>query len=127
MFCHFDDFTDVAKHYLNFDAEFVVEINRLSKIQVLLIEDNHLLREGIEAMLNGQPNIKALSAAGNGDAFEKAKRLKPHVVLLDLGLKNQNSLKVVGRLIESVRMTKREQDVIDLITLGHSNKEIARN
>jgi len=44
----------------------------LSKIRVLLIEDNRLLREGIEAMLNEQPDIKALSAAGNGDAFEKA-------------------------------------------------------
>ena len=178
----------------------------MAKIRVLLIEDNRLLREGMDAMLNEQPDIKALSASGNGDAFEKAKKLKPHVVLLDLGLKSQNSLKVVeqikkrfpgtevvvmdlirvhsdvvefvkagvsgfilkdatlddflhtirlvaqgskvlpppltdslfshivehavqagkvDRLIESVRMTKREQDVIDLIALGRSNKEIA--
>lgn len=178
----------------------------MSKIRVLLIEDNRLLREGIESMLNEQEDISAVSAAGNGDAFEKAKKLKPNVVLLDLGLRNQNSLKVVGqikinfpgtevvvmdlipvhsdvvefvkagvsgfilkdatlddflqtirlvakgakvlpppladslfshivehavqsgkvdRLIESVRMTKREQDIINLIALGRSNKEIA--
>jgi DNA-binding NarL/FixJ family response regulator len=178
----------------------------LSKIRVLLIEDNRLLREGIDAMLNEQEDIRALCASGNGDAFEKAEKLKPHVVLLDLGLKNQNSLKVVGQikkkfpgtevivmdlipvhsdvvefvqagvsgfilkdatlddflqtirsvakgakvlpppltdslfshivehavqtgkvdqLIDSVRMTRREQDVIDLIALGSSNKEIA--
>jgi DNA-binding NarL/FixJ family response regulator len=31
----------------------------------------------------------------------------------------------VDQLIDSVRMTRREQDVIDLIALGSSNKEIA--
>jgi len=178
----------------------------LAKIRILLIEDNRLLREGIEDMLNEQMDIKAMASTGNGDAFEKAKKLKPHVVLLDLGLRNQNSLRVVeqikrkfpgteivvmdlipvqsdvvefvkagvsgfilkdatlddflqtiravakgskvipppltdslfshivehavqagnvDRLIESVRMTRREQDVINLIALGHSNKEIA--
>ena len=176
------------------------------KIRVLLIEDNRLLREGITDMLNEQPDIKAVSATGNGDAFEKAIRLKPQVVLLDLGLKNQSSLKVVelikkdypkaevvvmdlipvqadvvdfvkagvsgfilkdatlddflhtirsvakgtkvlpppltdslfshiiehavqsgnvDRLLDAVCMTKREQDVIDLIAQGRSNKEIA--
>jgi DNA-binding NarL/FixJ family response regulator len=44
----------------------------MSKIRVLLIEDNWLLREGITAMLNEQPDIKAVSSYGNSDAFEKA-------------------------------------------------------
>jgi DNA-binding NarL/FixJ family response regulator len=66
----------------------------MPKIRVLLIEDNRLLREGISAMLNDQPDIKAVSSTGNGDAFEKAKKLMPQVVLLDLGLRSQNSLRV---------------------------------
>jgi len=49
----------------------------VAKIRVLLIEDNRLLREGITAMLNEQPDIKAVSATGNGDAIEKAKKIKP--------------------------------------------------
>jgi DNA-binding NarL/FixJ family response regulator len=64
------------------------------KIRVLLIEDNRLLREGITAMLNEQPDIRAVSATGNGDALDKAKKIKPQVVLLDLGLRSQNSLRV---------------------------------
>ena len=64
------------------------------KIRVLLIEDNRLLREGITAMLNDQPDIRAVSSPGNGDALEKAKKLKPQVVLLDLGLRSQNSLRI---------------------------------
>jgi DNA-binding NarL/FixJ family response regulator len=91
----------------------MVEDSRLPKIRVLLIEDNRLLREGITAMLNNQPDIKAVSAAGNGDALEKARKLKPHVVLLDLGLRSQNSLKVVQRIKGEFRRT--EVVVMDLI------------
>lgn len=71
-----------------------------SKIRVLLIEDNRLLREGITKMLNAEADMRVVSSSGNGDAFEKATKLVPDVVLLDLGLKNQNSLTVVGLIKE---------------------------
>jgi two-component system NarL family response regulator len=85
----------------------------MSKIRVLLIEDNRLLREGITAMLNDQPDIRAVSATGNGDALEKAKRIKPQVVLLDLGLRSQNSLRIAE--IIKKEHPKAEIVVIDLI------------
>ena len=72
----------------------------MSKIRVLLIEDNRLLREGISKMLNAEEDMKVISSSGNGDAFEKAQKLMPDVVLLDLGLKNQNSLTVVGSILK---------------------------
>ena len=80
---------------------------------MLLIEDNRLLREGITAMLNDQPDIKAVSATGNGDALEKAKKTKPQVVLLDLGLRSQNSLRVAELIKEE--HPKAEIVVMDLI------------
>jgi two-component system NarL family response regulator len=64
-------------------------------------------------MLNQQPDIRAVSATGNGDALEKARKLKPHVVLLDLGLKSQNSLNVVHRIKQEFHRT--EVVVMDLI------------
>jgi len=67
----------------------------MPKIRVLLIEDNRLLREGITKMLNAEEDIKVISSSGNGDAFEKAKKPPPDVVLLDLGLRDQDSLTVV--------------------------------
>jgi DNA-binding NarL/FixJ family response regulator len=70
----------------------------MSKIRVLLIEDNRLLREGIAKMLNAEADIRVVSSSGNGDTLQKAKELAPDVVLLDLGLKNQNSLTVVGSI-----------------------------
>ena len=85
----------------------------MSKIRVLLIEDNRLLREGITAMLNDQPDIKAVSATGNGDALEKARKIRPQVVLLDLGLRSQSSLRV-AELIKKEH-PKAEIVVMDLI------------
>jgi DNA-binding NarL/FixJ family response regulator len=70
----------------------------MSKIRVLLIEDNRLLREGITKMLNAEEDIKVISSSGNSDAVEKAKKQAPDVVLLDLGLKDQDSLTVVELL-----------------------------
>ncbi len=67
----------------------------MQKIQVLLLEDNRLLREGITKMLNAEADIKVISSTDSGDIFENAKTPAPDVVLLDLGLKDQNSLTVV--------------------------------
>jgi DNA-binding NarL/FixJ family response regulator len=68
----------------------------MKKIRLLLIEDNRLLRYGILAILKPQKDIVILASSGDGkDTLVKIKVLKPNVVLLDLGLRNQNSLHVV--------------------------------
>lgn len=85
----------------------------MSKIRVLLIEDNRILREGISAMLNDQPDIKAVAASGNGDALEKAKSVKPQVVLLDLGLRSQSSLRIAETIKK--RFPQAQIVVMDLI------------
>jgi DNA-binding NarL/FixJ family response regulator len=85
----------------------------VSKIRVLLIEDNRILREGISAMLNDQPDIRAVAASGNGDALEKAKSVKPQVVLLDLGLRSQSSLRIAETIKK--RFPQAEIVVMDLI------------
>ena len=85
----------------------------MPKIRVLLIEDNRLLREGITKMLNAEEDMRVVSSSGNGDAFEKAKKLAPDVVLLDLGLKNQNSMTVVGLIKKQFPAT--QVIVMDLV------------
>ena len=85
----------------------------MSKIRVLLIEDNRLLRDGVTKMLNAEEDIKVVSAAGSGEALEKARKTPPDVVLLDLDLKDQNTLTVVGSVKETFPQT--EVIVMDLI------------
>jgi DNA-binding NarL/FixJ family response regulator len=68
----------------------------MRKIRLLLIEDNRLLRDGILGILKPHKDIIIIAASGDGkNALAKIKQLKPNVVLLDLGLRSQNSLHVV--------------------------------
>jgi len=69
---------------------------KFKKIRLLLIEDNRLLRDGLASMLDGHKDIKVVAASGNGEnSILKIHKLKPNVILLDLGLRSQNSLHVV--------------------------------
>jgi DNA-binding NarL/FixJ family response regulator len=68
----------------------------MKKIRLLLIEDNRLLREGILEIIKPHKDLVIIAASGDGkNTLLKIQQLKPNVVLLDLGLRNQNSLHVV--------------------------------
>lgn len=81
----------------------------MKKIRLLLIEDNRLLRDGISSILKLHKDIVIIAASGDGkNTIEKIRQLKPNVVLLDLGLRSQNSLHVV----EIVKRDFREAKII---------------
>jgi DNA-binding NarL/FixJ family response regulator len=67
----------------------------MKKIRLLLIEDNRLLREGILSILKPHKDIIIFSSGDGKNPLEKIRKSKPNVVLLDLGLRSQNSLHVV--------------------------------
>lgn len=84
------------------------------KIGILLIEDNRLLREGISAMLKKQPDMHVVATVGNGEnILMMMDKLSPDIVLLDLGLRSQNSMQVVKLIKEYFQKTK--LIVMDLI------------
>jgi DNA-binding NarL/FixJ family response regulator len=80
----------------------------MAKIKILLIEDNHLLREGIAAMLNDQGDFKVVARSEDGDAVRQLKSLGslPDVVLLDLGLEKTNSLNLMVLLQKELPSAK---------------------
>lgn len=88
----------------------------MKKIQILLIEDNRLLRDGIELMLKKQPDMHVVATVGNGEnILLMMDKHKPDIVLIDLGLRNQNSLQVVKLTKQHFPETK--IIVMDLIPL----------
>jgi DNA-binding NarL/FixJ family response regulator len=65
-------------------------------IRLLLIEDNRIVRDGIVAMLKGHRDIKVVAATGSGRSrILEIHKSNPNVILLNLGLRSQNSLHVV--------------------------------
>ncbi len=86
------------------------------KIKILLIEDNRLLRDGIASMLKKEPDMQPVATVGNGEnILAMMEKLHPHIVLLDLGLRSQNSLQIVKSARQNFPETK--IIVMDLIPL----------
>jgi two-component system nitrate/nitrite response regulator NarL len=69
----------------------------MKKISVFLIEDNRLLREGLEGMLEEQEDMEVIARAKNGDTLLKLKKMKkePDVVLLDMGLGSEDCFELM--------------------------------
>jgi len=98
---------------------------KIKKISILVIEDNRLLREGITATLKKQPDMHVAASIGNGEnILIMMGELKPDIILLDLGLRNQSSLQVVKLVKKDFRETK--IIVMDLVPLQEDVFEFIR-
>jgi DNA-binding NarL/FixJ family response regulator len=88
-------------------------------ITIAIIEDNRLVREGLADMLNELPDVRVVLAATSLEAA-MLKDTKPRVVLLDVGLQDNNSL----RLAETVQKEMADSRVI-VMDLLPAHEEIA--
>jgi len=69
------------------------------KIRVLIAEDHTVVRQGLSALINRQPDMRVVGESGDGkEAVEKAKELCPDVVLMDIAMKRMNGLEATARI-----------------------------
>lgn len=67
-----------------------------SHIRVLTIDDHPLVREGIGAIINSQPDISLVASASNGkEGMEIFGALRPDVTLLDLQLPDLSGIEII--------------------------------
>ena len=93
-----------------------------NRILVLVIEDNRLVRDGLAALLDAQPDFKVVAAAEGANAgLLQVRATKPHVVLVDAALGNHDS----HRLVKSVRKEAPESKVIVMDLLPAQEDVIA--
>lgn len=74
-------------------------------ISIALIEDNRLVREGISALLNQTPDLSVVVAGPSGDP-SLLRDVNPQVVLLDLGLRKRDSLRVAEQVTKQFPESK---------------------
>lgn len=67
-------------------------------ISVALIEDNRLVRQGISALLSEIPDVEVVAEGATADT-SLLRDANPNVVLLDLSLRNGDSLRVAQRVM----------------------------
>jgi DNA-binding NarL/FixJ family response regulator len=68
-------------------------------IRILTVDDHALLREGIAALLNAEPDMKLVAEASNGQqAIEKFRSHRPEVTLMDLQMPGLNGIEAITKI-----------------------------
>ena len=68
-------------------------------IRILTVDDHVLLRKGVAALVNAEPDMKLVAEASNGqEAIEPFRLHRPDVTLMDLQMPGLNGTEVIERL-----------------------------
>ncbi|RIH64699.1 DNA-binding response regulator [Mariniphaga sediminis] len=89
--------------------------------KVLIADDHQLFREGLVNLISSAPDIEVIAEAKDGkEATDRAKKLKPDVVLIDIGMPQMNG-------IEATRIIKKEDPGIKVIAVSmHSDRQFVK-
>lgn len=70
-------------------------------ISILIVDDHPMLREGVAAVLGGEPDMTVLGEAKDGaEAVAQFKALKPDVVLMDLQMPGMDGVAAITAIRE---------------------------
>jgi len=71
-------------------------------LKLLVADDHEIVRNGVRCLLEAQPGWQVMAEACNGrEAVEKAKRLKPDVAVLDIGMPSLNGLEAARQMLKN--------------------------
>jgi DNA-binding NarL/FixJ family response regulator len=71
-----------------------------SLIRILTVDDHPLLRKGIAALVNTEPDMKLIAEASNGqEAIERFRSHRPDVTLMDLQMPGLNGIEAIDRIL----------------------------
>jgi DNA-binding NarL/FixJ family response regulator len=95
-------------------------------ITVAIVDDNRLVREALTAMLDRLPDLRVVGASVADPAFIEG--AKPDVLLLDVGLGDEDSLRVAAALTKQAPGTKiivmdlipMNEDIVQFVNAGVS-------
>ncbi len=79
----------------------------MAPFRILLADDHEVVRAGLRALLEEQSGWEVVAEAVDGrDAVEKATKLKPDVVVIDIAMPSLNGLEAVRQIVKTVPNTK---------------------
>ncbi len=91
----------------------------MEKVRILLVEDHHIVRQGIKQLLKLHENYDVVGDAGDGaSAIEQTKKLLPDVVVLDISIPKINGIET-AKQIRSI-----DPDIKIIVLTMYEAKEI---
>jgi len=83
----------------------------MNKIKVMIVDDQSIIRDGLESLLEAHEDIDVIGLAENGeDACKNANLIKPDVILMDIRMPLLNG-------VEATKCIKKENPDIKIIIL----------
>lgn len=71
----------------------------MTPIRVLLVDDHAVLRAGLRAMLDAEPDVRVVGEAATGEeGVSRAEALRPDVVVMDLAMPGAGGLEATRRI-----------------------------
>jgi DNA-binding NarL/FixJ family response regulator len=93
----------------------------VSALRILIADDHEVARRGIRALLESHPGWEVCGEASDGrEAVNAANRLKPDLVLLDIGMPSLNGLDATRQILAAAPDTR------VLILTMHDSEQVVR-
>lgn len=94
----------------------------MRKLRILIADDHELVRQGIRRLFRARSGWRVVAEAVTGrDAVEKAAKLKPDVVIMDIGMPEMDGLQATRQIRDSDRGIQ-----IVVLTMHESDQMIRR-
>jgi len=79
----------------------------MRKLRVLLADDHNLIRAGLRLVISQEPDFVVVGEAENGhQAVERARELKPDVVVMDIGMPGLNGIEACRQVRDGLPDTQ---------------------
>src|SRR5260221_14583203 len=121
----------VCASWRSIDVEFgrstLAMMNDICLIRILSVDDHPLLRSGIAALVDTQPDMRMVGEASNGiEAVELHRELNPDVTLMDLQMPDMSGLDVL-RSERPLRPRLIAADIVPVHGAAHACQQFVRS
>lgn len=105
-------------------------------VRVLLADDHAMLRAGLRALLNAEPDMTVVGEAGDGEeAVLRARELRPDVVVMDISMPVKDGLEATAEITDQLPSTRvlvltmhaEEQYLLKVLEAGGSGYVLKRS